>query len=349
VSFFVIQGNDLGQRFKIPGQTVTTIGRDPTNHIQLHDLDIAPRHASVLFSKNGFQLIGNDHGNGFFVNDIQKKKCLLNCGDRVLLGKTLLLFLQDPANDPDDFSSSLVPEDIRHNKKLTQLERLAVVGRSMSTLSHHIKNILQGINGGSYLIQTGLKNHNEKMIRQGWTIIEKSQNRISKIIYDMLIFSKEREPAYGLGNITETIKDVIELIQFRAKEENIEIQFEADPVIPKFFYDSEPIYYAITNIVTNAIDAVKSTQKGLLQIHVHFDQKRSVVVIIIDDNGPGIPEPERQYLFQEFYSQKKSRGTGLGLSATNKIVQEHNGTIHIANSPLGGARFKIELPFKTER
>ena len=83
-----------------------------------------------------------------------------------------------------------------YNAKI-QAERLAAVGQTIATLSHHIKNILQGIRGGSYLIDLGLNEKDESIVRRGWTIVEKNQTKIYNMVMDMLSFSKDREPALG--------------------------------------------------------------------------------------------------------------------------------------------------------
>lgn len=271
--------------------------------------------------------------------------------------------------------AALAVEDTRYYKGMIRGERLAAVGQTVTTLSHHIKNILQGISGGSHLIQMGLNGHDEDMIRRGWGIVEKNQTRISRLILDMLTFSREREPSYEFGDIRETIRDVVELMQPRAEEMNVRIVLKNDAFIPKFYFDAEQIHRAITNIVTNGIDAAGSyeeteppdedsvdfsmkthysipvitrigSRRGEIQVESAYDRERGAVSIVVDDNGPGVPILRRAALFNPFYSEKKGRGTGLGLSVANKVVEEHGGTIRIDDSPLDGARFVIELPCK---
>ena len=95
--------------------------------------------------------------------------------------------------------AALAVEDTRYYSAMVQAERLAAVGQTIATLSHHIKNILQGIRGGSYLIEMGLKEHDEDVTRKGWNIVDRNQNRISALVMDMLTFSKEREPDLLVG------------------------------------------------------------------------------------------------------------------------------------------------------
>src|SRR5690606_3163086 len=90
--------------------------------------------------------------------------------------------------------AALAVEDTMYYSAMVQAERLAAIGQTVATLSHHIKNILQGIRGGSYLLEMGLNEHNDDLLRKGWNIVEKNQNKISTLVMDMLSFSKEREP-----------------------------------------------------------------------------------------------------------------------------------------------------------
>src|SRR4029434_124883 len=94
-------------------------------------------------------------------------------------------------------------------------ERLAAMGQTIATLSHHIKNILQGIRGGSYLIEEGLKEEDNDVVRRGWRIVEKNQERISNLVMDMLTFSKDRVPELVAGDLNATLADVVELMQSR--------------------------------------------------------------------------------------------------------------------------------------
>ena len=90
--------------------------------------------------------------------------------------------------------AALAVEDTSYYSALVQAERLAAVGQTIANLSHHIKNILQGIRGGSFLIEEGLKDDDASIVRKGWTIVDKNQEKISHLVMDMLSYSKEREP-----------------------------------------------------------------------------------------------------------------------------------------------------------
>src|SRR4029079_8739243 len=118
-----------------------------------------------------------------------------------------------------------------------------------------IKNILQGIRGGSYLIDLGLNDHDEAIVRKGWDIVEKNQRRISSLVMDMLTFSKEREPELMPGNLNDTVAEVVELMQSHAAEKQVTLECELASNSPTLVFDPEGIHRAILNVITNAIDA----------------------------------------------------------------------------------------------
>jgi two-component system NtrC family sensor kinase len=241
--------------------------------------------------------------------------------------------------------AALAVEDTRYYSAMVQAERLAAVGQTIATLSHHIKNILQGIRGGSYLIEMGLSEHDEEVVGKGWKIVDKNQNKISSLVMDMLTFSKEREPDLTVANINGTVKDVIELMNVRADEFQIRLTWQPDENMPDLIFDPEGIHRAVLNVVTNAIDAVSEKQPpGRVSVRTEYDSQNAKARIIVEDDGPGIPVDQMDYLFSPFISSKKSRGTGLGLPVSQKILREHGGQIQVHSEPGRGARFVLEIP-----
>jgi signal transduction histidine kinase len=241
--------------------------------------------------------------------------------------------------------AALAVEDTRYYSAMVQAERLAAIGQTIATLSHHIKNILQGIRGGSYLIEMGLKEHDEGVVGKGWKIVDRNQNRISALVMDMLTFSKEREPDLTTANINEVVSDVIELTRVRAEELQIELRWRPGKPMPDTVFDPEGIHRAVLNVVTNALDAVADRETpGRVEVASQYSAEEGLVRITVDDNGPGIPADQMEHLFSPFVSSKKSRGTGLGLPVSQKIFHEHGGLITVRSEPEQGCRFTLELP-----
>ena len=236
-----------------------------------------------------------------------------------------------------------IENTIFYNDKI-QAERLAAVGQTIATLSHHIKNILQGIHGGSSLIDLGLKEKDDTIVRRGWTIVEKNQTKIYNMVMDMLSFSKDREPALEPTDLNETVGDVIELMQSRATELGVTLAWSPGECIPRVTIDPEGIHRAVLNIVTNGIDACEGAENAQVVVKTQWDPITSIARISVSDNGVGIDEAEIPSMFQIFASSKGSRGTGLGLPVSQKIVREHGGKIIVTSRPGQGATFLIELP-----
>jgi len=241
--------------------------------------------------------------------------------------------------------AALAVEDTRYYSAMVQAERLAAIGQTIATLSHHIKNILQGIRGGSYLIEMGLTEHDESIVGKGWKIVDKNQNKISALVLDMLTFSKEREPDLTTANINAVVRDVVDLMQTRAQEELVELAYQPAENMPDLVFDPEGIHRAVLNIVTNALDAVTDLDSpGRVAVITRYLLEKNVVQIEIRDTGPGIAADQLSKLFSPFVSTKKSRGTGLGLPVSQKILTEHGGKIIVDSLPGQGACFTLELP-----
>ena len=256
--------------------------------------------------------------------------------------------------------AALAVEDTSYYKALVQAERLAAVGQTIASLSHHIKNILQGVRGGSYLIELGLGDHDASAksgerddaaeqkavdtIRKGWAIVERNQERISTLVMDMLTFSKEREPEPRPANLNEVTSEVIELMTSRAQELSVELIWQPASDMPSLMFDPEAIHRAILNIVTNAIDACDESEQGRVTVATRYDDDAKVAQITIEDNGAGIAPDDLEAIFTVFVSRKGGRGTGLGLPVTRKIFEEHGGQVRVESTVGQGSRFTLELP-----
>ncbi len=240
--------------------------------------------------------------------------------------------------------AALAIEDTRYYGVVVQAERLAAMGQTIATLSHHIKNILQGIRGGSYLIEEGLKANETDVIQKGWDIVDKNQEKISNLVMDMLSFSKEREPDMSPNDLNQVVFDVVELMQSRASDMGVELKGKASRDMPILSFDNEGMHRAILNVVTNAIDACENQDGALVRAYTEYAPDESLAKIIIEDNGTGIAPEDVQKIFSVFESRKGSRGTGLGLPVSQKILKEHNGDIRVESQPDEGSRFVLELP-----
>jgi signal transduction histidine kinase len=239
--------------------------------------------------------------------------------------------------------AALAVEDTSYYSAMVQSERLAAIGQTIAGLSHHIKNILQGIRGGSYLIQEGLKDEEPDVVRRGWSIVERNQEKVSRLVLDMLTFSKERQPERLASELNAIVEDVVELMSTHATERGVALKAELDATIPTLTFDPEGLHHAILNVVTNGIDACEEAT-GLVTIATKFDTDAQLAQVTVTDNGAGITEEDQRKIFNLFESSKGQGGTGLGLSVSQKIMEEHGGEISVTSEPGQGSSFTLQLP-----
>lgn len=240
--------------------------------------------------------------------------------------------------------AALAVEETRYRQAMMQAERLAAVGQTVAAISHHIKNILQGLRSGGDLIKMGLDDKNQNLIGQGWKITEKNQSRIYDLVMDMLSYSKEREPSLEETDLTAVANDVIELLEGRAKELNIKIEKKYDPQLKPLQADAEGLHKALLNIVSNAVDALQETPDAKVTISTLLENNGRWAQLVVQDNGPGIPPEIQANIFKPFVSTKGSKGTGLGLAVSRKIMREHGGDVILHSSVGHGAKFILRLP-----
>lgn len=240
--------------------------------------------------------------------------------------------------------AALAVEDTMYYSAMVQAERLAAMGQTIATLSHHIKNILQGIRGGSYLIEEGLRNEDNDVVRKGWNIVEKNQEKISNLVMDMLTFSKEREPDFVAANMNNLVADIGELLQTRAEEGGVQLVVKPQDDLPDLMFDPELMHRAILNVVTNAIDACDQRSDARVAISVEQVPEKNLLRVVVEDNGEGISSDDLTKIFTVFESRKGARGTGLGLPVSKKILREHGGDIHVTSQVGAGSRFTLDLP-----
>jgi signal transduction histidine kinase len=236
-------------------------------------------------------------------------------------------------------------------KKLVEAERLAAVGQTVTGLAHAIKNITGGLTGGTFVLDKGFQLNNEKYLRQGWDVLKGNVGRLKSMALDLLNYAKDREPDYHLCAPNRPAREVIDLMIPRALENDVSLEIESDESLPKVWLDPEGIHRCLLNLVTNAIDAcinVDCTQRhGKVVLRILKTESWAVEFQVVD-NGCGMDEETKEKIFQRFFSTKGSRGTGLGLMITKKIIDEHQGAIEFDSEKGKGTRFVIRLPEKDQ-
>ncbi|MEC8557543.1 MAG: ATP-binding protein [Planctomycetota bacterium] len=242
--------------------------------------------------------------------------------------------------------AALAIEDTQFYRAMVQAERLAVMGQTIANLSHHVKNILQGVSGGNYLIEAGLEKEDFDVVRKGWKTVQRNQARISHLVMDMLSFSKDREPNMEAGDVREIVDEVCNLMESRAVDAKVDLTWNRPKHEVRASFESEGIHRSLLNVLTNAIDACTEVEKG--QIEIEVEVKGSMVHITVMDNGPGIAEEDQPLVFVPFESTKGAGGTGLGLPVSQKILREHGGDLTFQTQVGRGTAFVLFWPVLIE-
>jgi signal transduction histidine kinase len=207
-----------------------------------------------------------------------------------------------------------------------QTERLAAMGETVASLSHSIKNILQGLRGGADAVELALNRGDMDMAREGWPILARNLDRIYNLTQNMLAYSKNRPVEIDLINLHQLINEACELIQPQAQRKKAALLTDPAADMPPVPADAAALHQALMNVLTNAVEAVPP-KHGRITIATRYLPAEHEAHIIVSDNGPGIPAEFRALAFEAFTSTKGQRGTGLGLAVTRKIIQDHGGGI----------------------
>lgn len=240
-------------------------------------------------------------------------------------------------------------ELLRMQQELLRAERLAATGQTVAGLAHAIKNILGGLKGGRFMINKGFELNEMKYLKGGWDMVERNIEKIAVLTKDLLNFCREREPERESVNPNDLIRGVYALYAARSKQQGVRLTLALDEKMSKSALDPQGIQEVLTNLVTNAIDACTMGEclvqdpEVIIKSCLLPDER---ILLEVKDNGMGMAQEVLKKLFTIFFSTKGSRGTGLGLLLSRKIVQEHGGEIQVRSEPMKGSVFQVILPVR---
>ncbi len=240
--------------------------------------------------------------------------------------------------------------DITEVKRLEaekrEAERLAAVGETVAGIAHGIKNVLMGLEGGMYAVNTGIEIGDDARIARGWTTLEENVERISAFVKEFLDFAKGRETTVAVVDPNTPAQEVADLYREKAAQAGVQIELDLEPDLDPAPLDEDGIHTCLANLVSNAVDAcvVSDSPRDFVVTIVSKDEEGTIVYEVAD-NGRGMDYEISRKVFSKFFTTKGSdRGTGLGLLTTKRIVHQHGGNISFTSEEGEGSVFRIELP-----
>ncbi len=230
---------------------------------------------------------------------------------------------------------------------LRQLQdRLSSLGLMVSSVSHGVKGVLTGMDGGLFLMKTGLGKNNSAQIQEGFDIMKLMTERIRGVVLDVLYYAKERALSLETVDLPGFVADVAAIVAPRIENKNIRFTCRFEATAGTIVLDPVAMRATLINLLENAVDACCEDPSGrdaeiVFEVAPLADH---AVEFTIADNGIGMDADTRDNLFSLFYSSKGDKGTGLGLHIAKTTVEQHGGSIQVNTEPGQGACFVIRLP-----
>jgi PAS domain S-box-containing protein len=232
--------------------------------------------------------------------------------------------------------------------QIRQLQsKLSSVGMIISSISHDLKGLLNGMDGGIYLVNSGLKKDDQQRVTTGWEMVLRNVDRVRSTVMDILYYARDREPDWQETRTRDIVGEVFELMKTKAADHNIEFTTEFHSADGSFEADAKAVRSMLVNLVDNSLDACRlDRSKEAHAVTIRATGLEEHVQLEVEDNGLGMTDDVRDKAFTLFFSSKGSGGTGLGLFVANKIAQSHGGSIELESKEGEGSRFKVILPRK---
>ena len=255
-------------------------------------------------------------------------------------------------DDGDIISVMEVFTDITEIKKLQR--QLALMGGAVAGMAHRVKNILMGLEGGIFVVNEGLESGDQQGISEGWEMVERNVELVSRIVKDLLYCAKERTPNFQPDVCPQdVVLEVRQLFADRLANENIELKTDLEEPYHTGLFDADGLHNLLCNLVANAVDACRFDPSDDKDGHLITLSCRTngegMTVLQVADDGPGISEDVNARVFEDFFSTKGTEGTGIGLLVAQKVAEDHGGKVTFSSKPGRGTTFTVTIPTAASR
>jgi PAS domain S-box-containing protein len=292
------------------------------------------------------QLEHSDHVVNYVTRFVTKDGVIRN----VLL---TLSRLRSPDGDPIGTMgvSKDITNELELQRRLNRSQRMAALGQAITGIQHSIKNMLNVMKGGSYMVKLGLTNDDRAMMLEGWEMVQQGIDDMTEMSRSMLDFARTRKLNIKPTDLGELARKIHHLNRSKFKEDGVALELEVAPDLPLVECDGEMIRSVIMDLTGNALDACswkeyKDGEVPRVTMVVQRGDMNGRVEIVVKDNGVGMTEEVRGRVFTPFFSTKEKKGTGMGLAVVARIVSSHEGRTAVESEPGKGATFRVSLPIE---
>ena len=225
------------------------------------------------------------------------------------------------------------------NQELLQSKKLAAIGTLAAGVAHELNNPLNNINISAQVLKKQVKSEDQAEVREIIDDIVGQTTRVKEIVGNLLEFAREREPRLQDVELNALVRNAFRLVSGTMNVEGIVFALDSKQESLMLRADPAQLERVFVNLFTNAVAAMEG--KG--QLIVRIEPEDDSVKIYVSDTGKGIPEEDRDKIFDPFFT-KKDKGTGLGLAIVMNVINKHGGEISVVSQENMGTVFEIDLP-----
>ncbi len=228
-----------------------------------------------------------------------------------------------------------------HQQQLEHADRLATTGEMAASMAHEIRNPLAGVLGALQVIDADLPGDNPKKPIVGEMMLQ--MERMNLAVNDLLTYARPAPPKFDTTDLNGIIDRTLSILNSQILKKSIGVELSLDRKLPALTADKKLIQQLLWNLILNALQAMEPGGR----LSVSTARANGSVVVLVRDTGRGIPEADRANVFKPFFTTKH-QGTGLGLTISRRIVEQHGGSLALESATNAGTTCTVVLPISAD-
>ncbi len=259
--------------------------------------------------------------------------------------------LRDPDGEP--IGTFGIGKDVTEanamQRRLLHSERFAAIGQALAGLQHALKNMLNAMQGGAYMVKLGLRKDDRPLLEEGWAMVAVAIGNLTAMTTHMLSYVREWKPVLEDVDLAEMIREIEGFFRQTMEDKGVSLSVSIEDGVPSVRCDRRLLHSAVMDIISNAVDACMEKdypggETPAIAIRVHSPDAGNSIAVAVKDNGCGMSPEVRANVFAPFFSTKSRLGTGLGLALTSRTIRLHGGEIEVESELNMGSEFRIIVP-----